>query len=122
MISAQDKQAIVDLVDEAQQAGARLKPACELLGVTLRTLQRWRKATVLDDKRHGPLTKPANALSAQERVQVLSVANSAKYCNQSPNQIVPHLADDGIYIASESTFYRVLKEENLLAHRGASTL
>ena len=32
-------------------------------------------------------------------------------------KIVPSLADKGIYIASESTFYRILKQEKLLAHR-----
>lgn len=36
----------------------------------------------------------------------------------SPSQIVPALADKGIYIASESTMYRILKNENIQHHRG----
>ena len=37
-----------------------------------------------------------------------------------PCEIVPALADKGIYMASESTFYRVLREEKMLNHRGRS--
>lgn len=49
---------------------------------------------------------------------MLKVANSPEYRDLSPWQIVPKLADKGLYIASESTFYRVLKEEQQMAHRG----
>lgn len=69
------------------------------------------------DLRRGPLTKPANALTNEERHQLIKVANSPEYANLPPSQIVPKLADKGLYIASESTFYRVLKQEALLAHR-----
>jgi putative transposase len=43
-----------------------------------------------------------------------------EFMDKTPWQIVPTLADRGIYIASEATFYRVLKEEKMLAHRGRS--
>jgi transposase InsO family protein len=46
--------------------------------------------------------------------------NSAEYRDISPSKIVPALADEGIYLASESTIYRTLKEENLLTHRSRS--
>lgn len=69
------------------------------------------------DLRRGPLTKPANALTNEERHQLIKVANSPEYANLPPSQIVPKLADKGLYIASESTFYRVLKQEALLVHR-----
>ena len=68
--------------------------------------------------RDGPKTTPKNKLSEKERAQVLAVANSEEFRNLSPKQIVPILADRGEYIASESTFYRVLREEEQLAHRG----
>jgi transposase InsO family protein len=57
-------------------------------------------------------------LSAAERRTVLELANSPEHRNLSPKQIVPKLADSGCYVASESTFYRVLRNEGLLAHRG----
>lgn len=47
-------------------------------------------------------------------------ATSEEYMNSPPSQIVPSLADKGIYIASESTFYKILREEKLLKHRGKS--
>lgn len=51
---------------------------------------------------------------------ILDIANTGIYQNLSPSKIVPMLADEGRYIASESTFYRVLRAENQLAHRQLS--
>lgn len=97
--------------------GARLKPAARMLGLTCRTVQRWRGQNGGYDRRNGPKTAPANKLTPAERQQVLSVANAPEYRDLSPRQIVPRLADEGRYIASESTFYRLLRAENQLAHR-----
>jgi transposase InsO family protein len=96
-----------------------LKLAAQILGLTARTLQRWRRQGD-GDQRFGPLTRPANKLIDEERQLVLSTVNSPEYRDLSPNQIVPKLADKGIYIASESTFYRILREEGQLAHRERS--
>lgn len=70
--------------------------------------------------RRGPVTEPANKLSEEERQEILNIANSAEYRDKSPAQIVPLLADKGVYLASESSFYRVLKAAGLDAHRGRS--
>jgi transposase InsO family protein len=105
-------------VDEAQRAGVGLEAACSRLGVSPRTVQRWRKPETAEDRRCGPRTHPANRLSPAERQRVLQVANSEQYRDLSPKQIVPRLADAGLYIASESTFYRVLREHQQLQHRG----
>lgn len=94
-----------------------MKPAAEILGLAARTILRWRRQGCGEDRRHGPLTAPANKLTIAERQEVLSVANSQRYRELSPKQIVPRLADDGRYLASESTFYRLLREANQLAHR-----
>lgn len=117
-MSAEDRLQTRVLIEEAVVSGARKEKACELLGVSLRTLQRW--ATNIEDGRRGPLTPPSNALTEEERKKVVEIANSPKFANLSPWQIVPQLADTGQYVASESTFYRVLKQENLLAHRSNS--
>src|SRR4030095_4354559 len=63
--------------------------------------------------------EPANKLSSEERRQLLTVANSAEFGHLPPSQIVPRLADRGDYIASQSTFYRVLRAENTLKPRGS---
>lgn len=108
------------MIQAACKAGSRRKPACELLSVTLRTLERWQREESFEDKRCGPITRPANQLTEAERTRVLEIANSAEYCHLPPSQIVPKLADQEIYIASESTFYRILKQEKQLKHRGVA--
>ena len=117
-MSAAERQECLTLVREAQAAGARKEMACELLGIDVRTVVRWE--TKPEDGRKGPLTKPANAFTAEERAKVLAIANSAPYANLPPGQIVPTLADLGIYVGSESTFYRIFKSESLLTHRSKS--
>lgn len=107
---------IVEYLDEAVAAGARRTKACEVVGLPARTPQRW--ADKSDDGRHGPKHTPANKLSEAERRQVVTVATSTEFRDQSPKQIVPTLADRGVYIASESSFYRVLHEQGLQQHRG----
>ncbi len=122
MISASDREKAITLIKEAVQAGARETAACKELGISLRTLQRWRSdATPLEDQR--PLAKrpvPHNKLSQEEAQEILAVVNQPDYKSLPPSQIVPMLADKGIYIASESTFYRTLRKYNLQHHRGFS--
>ena len=117
-MSAMDRAECLTLVQEAQGSGARMARACEQLGVTKRTLERW--MITPEDGRKGPKSKPANALTDEERARVLAVANGEPYANLAPGQIVPTLADLGTYIASESTFYRILNANNLNAHRSKS--
>jgi transposase InsO family protein len=113
---------ILGLIEEATDAGARFKPACRCINLDPRTVQRWRHrrdtGASLDDQRHGPRAKPANALSTAERAEIVRVATSPEFVDLPPSQIVPILADRGTFIASESTFYRVLRANELGAHRG----
>ena len=85
----------MDLVHEANASGARKSLACELIGIDLRTVERW-EIGGLDDLRQGPSAPPSNALTTGERAGVLEIANSPEYCNLPPGQIVPRLADLGI--------------------------
>lgn len=107
---------MIRLIDEAVQAGARQNLACDEVGISERTLQRWRGGD--DDRRPQTSRLPVNRLSAEEVSEVLAVANAAEFRNASPKQIVPRLADRGRYIASESSFYRILRARGMLAHRG----
>ena len=111
---------IINLIDKAVESGARLKKAAAIIGISARTIIRWRNQSGGQDQRQGPWKAPANKLSENERQQVLNISNSAPFRDLSPKQIVPKLADQGVYLASESTFYRVLKEHKMLAHRQAS--
>ncbi len=109
---------ILALVDEARANGARLRPICRELGLDARTIARWRAQGVGDDRRYGPKRTPPSKLSDAERAHVIEVATSPAYRDLPPKQIVPKLADEGRYVASESTFYRVLREEGQQHHRG----
>lgn len=107
------------LIDEAVAAGARLAMACDVLGLSERTVERWRgEEHGGRDGRAGPHRKPDHELTNSEKLKILEIANSPEFRDKSPKQIVPTLADRGQYVASESSFYRVLREHNQLAHRG----
>jgi transposase InsO family protein len=108
---------IQELIDAAVEAGAHRAAACRVVGLSVRTVERWR-AGAGDDARHGPHHRPANALTRVERRTILEVLTSAAYRDLSPHQIVPQLADAGRYLGSESSFYRLLRAERLLQHRG----
>jgi len=109
------------LVEESYTNGARKHKACELLNVTLRTLERWELPDGAKDKRSSCVRPaPANQLTLEERNMILTTANNPEYCDLPPCKIVPLLADNGRYIASESTFYRILRAEKQLAHRQRS--
>ena len=98
---------LLALVDEAQRAGARLCRIGDELGLTARTLERWRARPDGDDRRMGPHRSAANALSATESAQAVALMTTGPYAGVSPKQLVPALADRGVYVASESTLYRL---------------
>lgn len=111
------------LIEDACTAGARLEKACEVFGISPRTLQRWRDEDgIRADARAAAAEErvPANRLSDAEREEILNVVNEPGFAHLPPSQIVPALADRGRYIASESTFYRVLRDAEQLEHRGKS--
>ena len=111
---------ILDLLEEAHRGGARREPSCDVLGISVRMVERWKASQGSEDGRRGPKSEPANKLTEMERARLLAVVNSPKYRDLSPKQIVPQLADEGRYLASESTVYRVLREEDQMAHRERS--
>jgi len=119
MTSLVERGQIITMVREAMSSGARQDRACAVISLSERTLQRWQVDQSRGDQRPERMQTPTNNLSAQERKHVLTVANSDEFGSLPPSQIVPILADRGEYIASESTFYRILRAENLLRHRGA---
>jgi putative transposase len=101
-------------------SGARLWKACEVIGITMRTYQRWGKDMNKGDGRHGERKKPANTLSGEEIALIIAIATAARFRDLAPSQIVPILAEEGTYVASESSFYRILRQEKLLKHRESS--
>lgn len=122
MISASDRREAVELIEEAQRSGARLAPACAELGLNARTYRRWteEEGVKCDGRPQANRPEPQNKLSEKERKRVLEICHEPEFASLPPSQIVPRLADQGEYVASESTFYRVLRSEDEQHHRGRS--
>lgn len=117
MISAADRQEGLTLIAHCRQQGARLAAACEVLGISKRTYRRWQQYPQ-DRRPTARRAPPPNRLSAAEQQEILAVCHQAAYASLPPSQIVPRLADQGRYLASESSFYRVLRAHGALRHRG----
>ena len=109
---------ILALIDEAVEAGARRAPACAVLGLSVRTVERWRSTDTSEDRRCGPRRPAPHRLTEAERTRILATVNSKSFRDLSVRQIVPRLADEGVYLASEATIYRILQQEDQTTHRG----
>ncbi len=121
MTSAPDRRHIIALIDEATAAGARQSAACAELGLHERSLQRWKDpegGTREDRRPFAERAAPANRLSEEERDLIVATCATPGFASLPPSQIVPRLADRGIWIASESSFYRVLRERGQNHRRG----
>lgn len=97
MISTPDRQEAVELIEEAHRNGAPLRPACEQLGLSVRTYRRWIRGDGIkvDGRPEAVRPVPATKLSAEERVRVLAICHQPAYASLPPGQIVPQLADQG---------------------------
>ena len=119
-MSVEDRGRCIELVQQARASGARRVASCEVLEVSLRTVERWEKDPDPGDQRRGPKSVCGHALSEKEKQAIVEVSNSQAYRDLSPWQMVARLADAGQYLGSESSFYRVLKQNQLLSHRQSS--
>ena len=121
MTPCKQRSTLLELIQQACDSGARLHMACSLIGLHVRTLQRWQSSSGqagdlrVSTKRRA--ITPANKLSQTEREAALTLLNSDEFKDLPPSQIVPRLADQGRYVASESTLYRLLREAGQLSHR-----
>jgi putative transposase len=121
MIGLEDRQALAQDIATANANGARLQPACEIAGIDMRTLQRWKAQqglTAGDGRPQAVRAAPDHALSLQERAALLAVANEPRFAAVPPARIVPMLADEGVYLGSESSMARVLRAHGQNARRG----
>lgn len=119
-MSHDERRECIGLVEEAVKSGARVEQACEMLSLSPETLKRWQQKPLGEDERTGPRTPSKAALTEAEKAMIVEIVNSLRFRDRSPWQIVPTLADEGRYVASEASFYRVMRAHGLLAHRGRS--
>ena len=114
----EERRRVLELIDEAVDAGARQRAACGELGLDARTVQRWARGE--DDGRRVPKRVPHNRISEAQRENVVALLKGPEFRDLPPKQIVPALADRGRYTVSEATMYRILRSERLLTHRASS--
>ena len=121
MTRLEDRQTLMAAITATCAAGAPLAPACSLAGIDLRTFQRWRAGDgqVQADRRpEAARPRPQHALSEAERARMVELANQPRFASTPPAHIVPALADEGIYVASEASFHRVLRQHGQMRRRG----
>ncbi len=121
MTTYPERQKIVMWINEAITGGARKTRACVVLGISIRTIQRWVNSDgdIQTDRRPEVLKPdPVNKLTKEERERIKQTCLQPEFADTPPSRIVPILADRGEYIASESSFYRILRADKLLSHRG----
>lgn len=121
MINVPDCRRAVELINGAVEAGAPKNKACGELEISSRTYRRWTQYGSVkadgrpDAERPEPACKQADARGTTTDSEDLQRGSISE---PSSTQIVPALADKATYIASESSFYRVLKDADQLHHRG----
>ena len=116
MILVSHRTVAIKLIDEAISSGAALSKACDTLEISMRTYYRW-KNDDSGDKRKGSEKIIPRKLTPEEEQEIVDVSCEKCFCDCNPYQIVALLLDEGRYIASTSSFYRVLKSRGLLHHR-----
>ena len=116
LIPVEHRTEAINLIDEATDSGARRKKACEVLCITVRTYHRW-KNNPSGDKRKGAVKQVPRKLTPEEEQLIVDVSCNERFRDCNPYQIVATLLDDGQYIASTSSYYRVLRSRDLLHHR-----
>lgn len=103
-------------IEEAHEQGARYIAACDLVGISVRTLQRWKREG-LRDRRKGANKSVNRKVPTETREEIVSVCNEPRFRDLTPCEIVPQLLSEGRYLASESTFYRILRAKGQVHHR-----
>ena len=86
------------------------RPACRALGASVASVYRHRRPPELKAPKPRPV--PERALTQPERAQVLEVLHSERFVDVSPEECWATLLDEGTYLCSPSTMYRILRAEH----------
>ena len=90
--------------------------ACEALGVARATFYRRRRPKT---GQRQPRPAPARALSEAERSEVFEVLCSPRFADRAPAEVYATLLDEGVYLCSERTMYRILADSKAVRERRA---
>lgn len=117
LIPKEMRELAVELILEANRNGARIWKACEVLEISVSTFERYRSGKI-NDNRKGASKKVPRKLTEEEQNKIVTICCSEEYKDSNPYEIHANLLDKSIYVASISSFYRVLRKNELINHRG----
>jgi len=110
------------VIDSSLQNGVSVRRSCSILMIQHRRIVRWqqrmRHGHGLQDRKPGP-TEPLNRLLPEESAQIVAMAKAEEYADLSHRILAVTAADKGLFQASFSSVYRVLKREGLATARGS---
>ena len=104
------KETLVSAINAAIAAGARVKAAFREVGISIQTYIRWEQG-LLDDARKGAVKVIPRKLSPEEEETFYKVATEARFRELPPEQICATLLEEGTYLGSARTLYRILKKK-----------
>lgn len=107
----------MNLISEAIKSGARTRKACESLEISTSSYERWRAGAILDSRKGSKKNVPRKFTEEEAKI-VIDTCCSSEYKDLNPHKIHAALLDKGLYIGSISSFYRILRKNKLLNHRG----
>ncbi len=120
-ISEQTKLEILTLIKTSQQQGVSVRRSCLILAIEHRRIIRWQyrvgQGQSLANLVPGP-QEPLHRMLPEEIDQIIAMAKSQEYVDLSHRIMAVTAWDKGLFQASFSTVYRVLKEQNLMTARG----
>jgi transposase InsO family protein len=122
-LKAQTKLEILTVIENSQHQGVSARRSCSLLRIEHRRVVRWQQQTrqglPLANLRPGS-KDPLHRVLLEEIDQIVTLAQSQEYVDLSHRTLAVTAWDQGLFQASFSTVYRVLKERNLMTARGPS--
>ena len=101
-------------VDEvASELG--VKSLCAALGVSRASWYRWKTPPKMRELQ--PRPRPARALSEREKDRVADTLHEPRFVDRAPAEVFATLLDEGLYLCSERTMYRILSERGEVKER-----
>jgi len=95
---------------------------CRALGVHRGSLYRYRKKQHATDSRHksaAPRIKSPRSLSSEEEARVMELCHSSRFMDKAPPEIYATMLDEGVYVCSVRTIYRILEKHQEVRERRA---
>ena len=120
-ITEQTKLEILAMIETSRQQGVSVRRSCVILVIEHRRIVRWqqqaRQGQSLANRTPGP-REPLHRMLPAEIDRIVAMAKSQEYVDLSHRILAVTAGDQGLFQASFSTVYRVLKEQNLMSARG----